>query len=96
MSEGGKGRPVDDLDVTCQHYKQCQKCARMAHGEVSSIFVCSKPTFAQNCIGEMVQYQWARITGSYDLMCTDKPNSCKRALCECDLDYVKKVSLKTL
>ena len=46
MSEGGKGRPVDDLDVTCQHYKQCQKCARMAHGEVSSIFVCSKPTFA--------------------------------------------------
>ena len=34
MSEGGKGKPVDDLDVTCQHYKQCQKCARMTHGEV--------------------------------------------------------------
>ena len=39
MSEGGKGKPVDDLDVTCQHYKQCQKCARMAHGEVRYDFV---------------------------------------------------------
>ena len=34
MSEGGKGKPVDDLDSICQQYKQCQKCARMTHGEV--------------------------------------------------------------
>jgi len=83
MSEGGKGKPVDELDVTCQHYKQCQKCARMTYGE--------------ECIGEMVKYEWAQITGSYDLKCTDKPNTCKRALCECDLDYSKKLkeSLKT-
>ena len=34
MSEMGKGKPVDEMDVICQHYKQCQKCARMEHGEV--------------------------------------------------------------
>ena len=39
----------------------------------------------------MVKYEWEKITGSYDLMCTDKKNTCKRALCECDLDYAKKV-----
>ena len=41
----------------------------------------------------MVKYEWAQITGSYDLKCTDKPNTCKRALCECDLDYSKKVKI---
>ena len=32
--KSGKGKPVDELDATCQQYKQCQKCARMQYGEV--------------------------------------------------------------
>jgi len=41
-----------------------------------------------------VKYNWERIIGggsSDDIKCSNKKNTCERALCECDLDYAKKV-----
>merc|ERR1712227_444060 len=38
------GMPKDELDSQCRVYKQCQKCARMYHGD--------------DCIGEFKQYRW--------------------------------------
>ncbi|CBY36593.1 unnamed protein product [Oikopleura dioica] len=75
MSDPGYGRPVDPLDVVCKQYKDCQKCVKMQFGE--------------QCIGEMVKYKW-RTSGS-GVVCVDKPGTCKRNLCECDLDYAKKM-----
>lgn len=75
MSEMGKGKPVDELDFACREYKQCQKCARMEFGD--------------ECIGERVRYSWKK-TGD-NVVCTDNPGTCKRNLCECDLDYAKKI-----
>ena len=45
--------------------------------------------FGEQCIGEMVKYKW-RTSGS-GVVCVDKPGTCKRNLCECDLDYAKKM-----
>lgn len=75
MSEMGKGKPVDDLDFICRDYKSCQRCARME--------------FGKDCIGEMVKYNWKSING--EVVCTDDAGTCKRNLCECDLDYAKKI-----
>ena len=47
-------------------------------------------------MGELVKYNWERIIGggsSDDIKCSNKKNTCERALCECDLDYAKKVML---
>ena len=47
-------------------------------------------------MGELVKYNWERIIGggsSDDIKCSNKRNTCGRALCECDLDYAKKVML---
>ena len=47
-------------------------------------------------MGELVKYNWERIIGggsSDDIKCSNKRNTCERALCECDLDYAKKVML---
>jgi len=75
MSEMGKGKPVDELDVACKDYKSCQKCVRME--------------FGPDCIGEKERYSWKKVKG--DVVCTDAPGTCKRGLCECDLDYAKKI-----
>merc|ERR1711953_906825 len=52
MSDPGHGPPIDELDSVCKQYKDCQKCARMRHGEF--------------CIGEFVEYglRWNRNSGA--------------------------------
>jgi len=74
MSDPGLGRPVDRLDNVCKQYKDCQRCVAMKFGD--------------DCIGEMVKYRW-RYTNQNDIKCMDKPDTCKRALCECDLQFGK-------
>ena len=79
MSDPGHGKPVDPLDNVCKEYKDCLKCARMAHGET--------------CIGEFVKYRYIN-NGPDNVKCRDNPNRggdypCKRALCECDLAFAR-------
>lgn len=73
MSDPGHGPPVDALDTVCKAYKDCQKCARQAHGNM--------------CIGEFVRYKYGERRG--DKYCRGTPGSCDRALCECDLAFAK-------
>jgi len=73
MSDPGHGPPVDELDNVCKQYKDCQKCARMTHGEM--------------CIGEFVRYNF-RI-GNNGPVCRNNAGSCERALCECDKQFAK-------
>ena len=45
--------------------------------------------FGDDCIGEFVKYQWGIRKG--EVTCRDQPGTCKRNLCECDLDFAKKM-----
>ncbi|CAG5105348.1 Oidioi.mRNA.OKI2018_I69.chr1.g2050.t1.cds [Oikopleura dioica] len=76
MSEMGHGKPIDQLDVSCHKYKQCQKCVRKE--------------FGSECIGEFVKYSWG--TRRREAYCEDAVGTCARALCECDLDFSKKLT----
>jgi len=68
MTDPGKGKPVDELDTVCKQYKDCLKCASMAHGDT--------------CIGEFVKYR-INMNGAQPV-CKDNAGSCARDLCECD------------
>lgn len=73
MSDPGYGPPVDPLDKVCKAYKDCVLCA--------------KREFGQECIGEFVKYKFG-----YDQsgpVCKNKPNTCDRALCECDRMFAR-------
>merc|ERR1711937_478023 len=73
MSDPGHGPPVDALDTVCKAYKDCVKCARMTYGDM--------------CIGEFVKYRYGIKNG--EVTCKDRPNTCKRALCECDAKFAR-------
>jgi len=74
MSAMGKGSPVDALDNRCKAYKDCQKCVREKHGD--------------DCIGEMVSYQWRWSSKLGELQGRDASGSCPRELMECDKKFV--------
>ena len=73
MSGQGHGKPVDVLDVVCKRYKDCQRCARDRHGAL--------------CFDEFVRYRYDEAND--EKFCKDKPGTCDRALCECDLAFAK-------
>lgn len=75
MSEMGRGVPVDNLDTKCKFYKDCQRCVRDKHGD--------------QCIGEIVSYQWKFSKKINDFMSRDAEGSCARELFECDLQFAK-------
>ena len=82
LSDMGTGPGVDRLDKKCREYKLCQQCARAQHGEM--------------CIGEFIAYRRPRtkvlvVDGVEEThkVCRDTPNTCERALCECDLQFAK-------
>merc|ERR1711994_281078 len=73
MSHPGHGQPIDALDAVCKQYKDCNSCARLTHGDT--------------CIGEFVNYQYTVHNG--DVTCKNTPDSCERALCECDAQFAQ-------
>lgn len=83
LSDMGTGPGVDRLDKKCREYKLCQQCARAQHGDM--------------CIGEFVSYRRPRTTTILNELgveethkvCRDSPDTCERALCECDLQFAK-------
>merc|ERR1712176_826586 len=66
---------VDNLDVGCQAYKNCQRCVRQKHGD--------------GCIGEIIQYQWKYSKKASAFVSRDAAGTCPRELFECDLQFVK-------
>ena len=96
LGSPGYGQPVDALDMVCKQYKvnnnnmynniviliililfpkDCQKCVRREYGD--------------QCIGEFVKYDWRVRRGQPE--CTNEPGTCERNLCECDLDFARKM-----
>jgi len=73
LSDPGLGAPVDALDATCKHYKDCLQCVRDEHGD--------------SCLPEMVKYTWKTVLNVPT--CLNPTNSCDRALCECDKKFAK-------
>ena len=73
MSDPGHGPPVDALDTVCKAYKDCLKCARMEYGD--------------SCIGEFTRYRYGITNG--EAVCRNRPNTCERALCECDAKFAR-------
>jgi len=73
ITDPSLGPPVDELDSTCKQYKDCNKCVREQFGE--------------QCVSEFRSYNF--ISGAASIQCTDKPNTCERALCECDAKFAR-------
>ena len=73
LSDTGHGPPVDALDKVCKAYKDCLKCARMTYGD--------------QCINDFIEYSYG--LGQDEIVCRDDPNSCDRAICECDAMFAR-------
>ncbi len=50
--------------------------------------------FGPACVGELVRYKWKK-TRKGEIQCTNDPNTCERALCECDNKYTSEVFLSS-
>ena len=58
-----------NLCEVCKQYKDCVRCASERYGE--------------QCIGERVAYK-VKFRKRSEPTCRDAPDTCERALCECD------------
>ena len=47
------GSPVDDLDLSCKHYRNCQRCAQQEFGDM--------------CVGEFEKYEYGEAN-EWDLV----------------------------
>lgn len=69
----GFGKPVDDIDRSCQHMSECYECAQMDYGE--------------DCTTAEVNYRWHGEfddQGGKFVSCDDPEDSCAWAICQCD------------
>lgn len=76
IAAGGYGKPLDEIDQSCFDFKQCYKCLLDEHKD-------DKHT----CAGEEWGYSYQLETdekGNRFAVCTNKPGSCRRNICECD------------
>ncbi|CBY10157.1 unnamed protein product [Oikopleura dioica] len=80
IASGGYGKPRDSIDRTCKDFKQCYHCLKAEYdGE-------------RDCVGEDIGYKFDLLTnadGSKDVICTNKPGSCRYNVCQCDLALAK-------
>ena len=58
----------DFFDRTCKQWHNCQRCVQEQFGE--------------GCTGDKTNYKMEVASGEVE--CNNRPNTCKRALCECD------------
>jgi len=77
--DAGKGRPVDSIDAACKSFHQCYRC-------VNKDFV--QEAGQASCDGTSRSYRFKgivdEVTGSKQIVCLNKPGTCKRGICECD------------
>lgn len=83
IASGGYGKPLDEIDQACADFKQCYKCLIDEHGST------------RVCKGEEVGYRFDLIInsdGTKDIKCTNKVNSCRYNVCQCDKALAKKLA----
>jgi len=80
IASGGYGRPIDAIDRACMDFKQCYKCLIDEHGST------------RECRGEDSGYRMdLTVDGNGDkqILCTNKVNSCRYNICQCDKALLK-------
>ena len=78
---GGYGEPVDSIDRICFNRKRCIGCLDINYPDAS-------------CDPETVRYRYDVKTdknGEIVGKCTNRPNTCPRSVCECDLRLAKEI-----
>merc|ERR1712037_439647 len=81
IAQGGYGKPQDNIDRSCKDFKQCYRCLNEEFGDTS-----------KGCAGEEFGYRFDLLTnddGTKDVQCTNRIGSCRRSICECDLQLAK-------
>merc|ERR1712035_21530 len=84
IAAGGYGKPQDNIDRSCKDFKQCYRCLNEEYSDVS-----------RGCAGEEFGYRFDLITnddGTKDVQCTNRLGSCRRSICECDLQLARALS----
>jgi len=84
LAQGGYGKPQDNIDRSCKDFKQCYRCLNEEFGDTS-----------KGCAGEEFGYRFDLLTnadGSKDVQCTNRLGSCRRSVCECDLQLARALS----
>lgn len=78
---GGQGRPVDDVDKTCKKLFNCHRCQ-----VINSQNKCNPNEFTYKVRG-------LDTNGQRVVHCDgNKPGSCQRSLCECDLAFAHELA----
>lgn len=82
IAAGGYGKPLDDIDRSCQEFKSCYKCLLDEYDD-------------GNCKGEDMSYRMQLTTdanGNKDIICKNKKNSCRYNVCQCDVQLAKSLA----
>merc|ERR1712113_205653 len=74
------GQPVDEIDSKCRDRQMCYKCAKMDYGSTC------KETNGYSFKG------YINKSGDRAIRCTNKRDTCSRALCECDKKLAEDLS----
>ena len=91
----GSGQPLDEIDSACKRHKECTTCAMSDFDQASCPWW--KPykmtVMFDNQTGEkkLVCCKLCRNSASNNFTPVDEPNSCKRSLCECDMQLAKDI-----
>lgn len=84
IAAGGYGKPLDSIDRACFDFKQCYRCLIDEHAGES-----------KECKGEDVGYRMDLTTdddGNKSIECTNKVNSCRYNVCQCDKALAEKLA----
>lgn len=87
LLKSGYGKPLDEIDSACQKHKNCYKCLK-------SIF--NEGTWAVEdgvgCNPETTAYKMTANIKDYSVQCRADQTACRKALCECDLEFAKSIA----
>jgi len=76
-SGAGRGQPRDEIDFSCQRNNQCRSCTQIDWS---------------SCQAQQAYFVNGWAPNNVDgIICVDRENTCSRALCECDLQFVKDI-----
>lgn len=82
IAAGGYGKPLDPIDRACLDFKNCYKCLQDEHNG--------------NCRGEDIGYRMDLLEyadGTKYVECTNKVDSCRYNICQCDKALAEKLAL---
>jgi len=95
IAAGGYGKPQDSIDKACFDFKQCYRCLNAEFAEMKPHKTWAGGSVTK-CAGELLGYRFDLIGApedpDRDIVCTNKPGSCRRSICECDKALAKSLA----